>query len=141
MEDCIFCKILKEEAPASFVFRGDRVSAFMDLNPINKGHVLVVPNEHHKRFSSIDNETVGEMFKTAQVILKSIESSRIPCEGANLFVSDGEVAGQEPPHTHLHIAPRFKGDGYRMGFSGTAADESPRNKLDETARLIVANLS
>ncbi|ATH07410.1 HIT family protein [Halobacteriovorax marinus] len=140
MDDCIFCKILKGESPASFVYRNDKVSAFMDLNPINKGHVLVIPNEHHKRFAGVDNDTVGEMFKVAQKILKSIESSSIACEGANLFVSDGEVAGQEPPHTHLHITPRFKGDGYRMGFSGTDADESSREKLDETAEIIKSAL-
>jgi histidine triad (HIT) family protein len=140
MENCIFCKILKNEVDASFVYKGDKVTAFMDLNPINKGHVLVIPNEHHVRFAKVDSEMVAEMFKVAQNILKAIEKSNIPCEGTNLFLSDGEIAGQEVPHSHLHIAPRFTGDGHRMGFSGTDADESSRDKLNETAKLIVDNL-
>lgn len=140
MNDCIFCKILKGEADASFVYKSDKVTAFMDLNPINKGHVLVIPNEHHKRFSTVGSEMVADMFKVAQNILKAIEKSDIPCEGANLFLSDGEVAGQEVPHSHLHIAPRFTGDGLRMGFSGTDPDESSRDKLNETAKLIADKL-
>lgn len=140
MNNCIFCKILKGEADASFVYKSDKVTAFMDLNPINKGHVLVIPNEHHERFSYVNSDMVAEMFKVAQNILKAIEKSDIPCEGANLFLSDGEIAGQEVPHSHLHIAPRFTGDGHRMGFSGTDPDESSRDKLNETAKLIADKL-
>lgn len=136
MEGCIFCKIIKGDADASFVYKSEQVTAFMDLNPINKGHVLVVPNNHHKRFTSVEESLVGEMFKVAQKILKAIESSEIKCEGTNLFLSDGEVAGQEVMHSHLHIAPRFKGDGHRVGFSGCDPDESTRDKLDTTADLI-----
>ncbi|MFG1591942.1 HIT family protein [Halobacteriovorax sp. CON-3] len=140
MNNCIFCKILNGEADASFVYKSEKVTAFMDLNPINKGHVLVIPNEHHERFSTVNSDMVGEMFKVAQNILKAIEKSDIPCEGANLFLSDGEIAGQEVPHSHLHIAPRFTGDGHRMGFSGTDPDESSRDKLNETAKLIADKL-
>ncbi|WP_412462871.1 HIT family protein [Halobacteriovorax sp. RT-2-6] len=140
MDNCIFCKILKGEADASFVYKSDKVTAFMDLNPINKGHVLVIPNEHHERFSYVNSDMVGEMFKVAQNILKAIEKSGIPCEGANLFLSDGEIAGQEVPHSHLHIAPRFTGDGHRMGFSSTDPDESSRDKLNESAKLIADKL-
>ncbi|MDB2447157.1 HIT domain-containing protein, partial [bacterium] len=123
MENCIFCKILKGEANASFIFKDKMTAAFMDLNPVNRGHVLVVPDVHHERFTAIETDIVGEMFKVAQKILKAIEKSEIPCEGANLFLSDGEVAGQEVPHSHLHIAPRFKGDGHQMGFTRTDPDE------------------
>ncbi|MFG1481903.1 HIT family protein [Halobacteriovorax sp. HFRX-2_2] len=140
MNNCIFCKILKGEADASFVYKSDKVTTFMDLNPINKGHVLVIPNEHHERFSYVNSDMVAEMFKVAQNILKAIEKSDIPCEGANLFLSDGEIAGQEVPHSHLHIAPRYTGDGHRMGFSGTDPDESSRDKLNETAKLIADKL-
>ena len=137
---CIFCKILKGEASASFVFKNNVVSAFMDVNPINKGHVLVVPNQHHERFSDLESKVPAEMFSVAQRILKAIENSDIPSEGANLFLSDGTIAGQEVPHSHLHIAPRFKGDGHKMGFSGCDSNESQRSKLDETALMIKASL-
>jgi histidine triad (HIT) family protein len=136
MSGCIFCKILKGEAETSFVLKNKRVSAFMDINPINKGHVLVVPNNHHERFSKVEEDVTGEMFSVAQKILRAIEKSNIKCEGANLFLSDGEIAGQEVPHSHLHIAPRFKGDGHRMGFSGTDTDEKERSKLEAVAESI-----
>jgi len=136
MSNCIFCKILEGSAEASFVFKGDKVTAFMDLNPINKGHVLVIPNIHHERFSKVEEDISGEIFSVAQKILRAIENSEIKCEGANLFLSDGEIAGQEVPHSHLHIAPRFKGDGHRMGFSGTDADEKERSKLEAVAESI-----
>lgn len=138
MKDCIFCKVLRNEAEASFVYHGDIVSAFMDLHPVNRGHVLVVPNEHHERFTSLNDSIAAEMFRVARIILAAIEESDIKCEGANLFLSDVENAGQEVPHSHLHIAPRFKGDGHRMGFYEADPDESNRFKLNEVA-LKIAN--
>jgi len=140
MNSCIFCKILNDEIEASFVYRGMIVSAFMDLGAINPGHVLIVPNDHSERFVGIDAEVTGEMFKVAQKILKAIQKSDIACEGANIFLSDGEVAGQEVLHSHLHIAPRFKGDAHRMGFSHFDGSLSERKKLDEAAKEISKNL-
>lgn len=136
MSDCIFCKILEGKAEASFVFKNNRVSAFMDINPVNRGHVLLIPNNHHERFTEVESDTAGEIFLVAQKILRAIEKSDIRCEGSNLFLSDGEVAGQEVPHSHLHIAPRFKDDGHRMGFSGSNVSEKERSKLETAAQSI-----
>ena len=141
MKNCIFCKIIAEKADSSLVYKSELVTAFMDLNPINEGHVLVVPNSHNQRFSQIAPEAVGEMFKVGQKIVRAIEKSDISCEGANIFLSDGEVAGQEVPHSHLHIAPRYEGDGHQMGFSGTDTDEAPREKLNATAQLIAKHIN
>jgi histidine triad (HIT) family protein len=140
MSSCVFCKILNDELEASFVYRGESVTAFMDLGAINPGHVLIVPNKHSERFVDIDSKVTGDMFKEAQIILKAIQKSDIACEGANIFLSDGEVAGQEVPHSHLHIAPRFKGDAHRMGFSHFDGSLSDRKNLDEAAKEISKNL-
>ena len=140
MIDCVFCKILKDELEASFVYRGDNITAFMDLGAINPGHVLVIPNKHSERFVDIDPQVTGEMFKVAQQALNAIQKSNINCDGANIFLSDGEVAGQEVPHSHLHIAPRFKGDAHRMGFSHFDGSLSERKKLDEAANEISKHL-
>ena len=137
---CIFCKILNNEAEASFVYRGDSVSAFMDLSPVNRGHVLVIPNEHQKQFTDLSSNVVGEMFMVAQKILRAIQESDIKCEGANIFLSDGEVAGQEVMHSHLHIAPRFLNDGHRMGFSHSNSEHSGRDQLNEAAKLIAKKI-
>ncbi|MCO4792416.1 MAG: HIT family protein [Bacteriovoracaceae bacterium] len=140
MDDCIFCKILRGEIEATFVHKGEKASAIMDLFPLNQGHVLVIPNDHSQWFSDIDPETVGEMFKLGQRVLKAIKKSDIKSDAANLFLSDGKIAGQEVMHSHLHIAPRFKEDGYRMGFSGGSPSERTREKLTETAEIIKQNL-
>ncbi len=138
--NCIFCEIIKGNADASLIYKNDKVTAFMDLYPINKGHVLVVPNEHHMKFTNLSEGVPSEMFSAAQKILKAIEKTDIACEGANIFLCDGEVAGQDVMHSHLHIAPRFSGDGYRMGFSGASPYESTRDQLDNTAKLIKEEL-
>lgn len=140
MGKCIFCEIINGEAEASIIYKNDYVTAFMDLFPINNGHVLIVPNQHAKKFTDIGCDLVSEMFKVAQRILKAIEKSEIKCEGANLFLSDGEVAGQDVFHSHLHVVPRFTGDAHRMGFSNTDAIEKTRNKLDEMAKMICNSL-
>ena len=136
MKNCIFCKIINQESPASLVFEDNLCIAFLDINPISEGHVLVIPKQHSERFSEVENETVGHLFKVGQKILRAMERSEIKCEGANLFHSDGVVAGQEVMHSHLHIAPRFKNDGLIVGFSHSNSVEFPRNRLNEIAAKI-----
>jgi histidine triad (HIT) family protein len=137
MDSCVFCKILSKRLDASYVYKGKNYSAFLDIHPVNKGHVLVVPNTHFENFSEIPPHIVGEMFEIAQRILLAIPKSKIECQGANLFLSDGAVAGQEVPHSHLHIVPRFKGDGHRMGFSHA----NPGRVDHETLKSVALELS
>ncbi len=140
MKTCIFCKILKGDLPASFVYRSELVSAFLDIHPINPGHVLIVPNQHYERFCDINKATVGALFEIAQLILSAIQASSVQCEGANIFLSDGAVAGQEVGHSHLHIAPRFKGDGQHVGFNHGDPQANPRSDFDRIAKVISAQL-
>lgn len=136
MKNCIFCKIISRELPASFLYEDENCIAFLDIHPITEGHVLVVPKQHQERFTQLNNEIVGQLFKVGHKILKAIELSEVKCEGANLFLSDGVVAGQEVMHSHLHIVPRYKGDGQRTGFSHSDPDQFPRKRLDEIAGQI-----
>lgn len=141
MNACVFCKILNGDLSASLIYRGRQVSAFLDIHPINSGHVLVVPNEHFERFSEVPKSVAGALFETAQVILTAIQNSSLRCEGANLFLSDGKVAGQEVLHTHLHIAPRFKGDGHHVRFSHGDPELNSRSELDRIAKEITDKLN
>jgi histidine triad (HIT) family protein len=117
--ECVFCKIISSELPASFVYRDKEISAFLDIHPINRGHVLIVPNEHQQFFENIPPQVFSKMALLAQDIQKSYGFAGVKSEGSNVFLSNGIVAGQEVPHAHLHVAPRFPGDGHRMGFSGS----------------------
>lgn len=136
--NCVFCKIHKGELPASFVYKDSDVSALMDLYPINPGHVLVVPNSHYQFFEEIPSATLAKMMSVAQDVQRSFQNAGVKCEASNVFLSNGRQAGQEVPHAHFHIVPRFKGDGHRMGFSPADPEESPRSELDLISQRIGA---
>ncbi len=113
MENCIFCKILKKEIPAHFIYEGDNVSAFLDINPLNKGHVLLVPNEHYVDVFDIKTETLEELIGKAKEIAQKMKEV-LGAAGVNLLNASGEAAEQSVPHFHLHIVPRWAGDGVNM---------------------------
>lgn len=136
MNSCVFCKIIKREIIASIVYEDELSIAFLDIHPINEGHVLIIPKKHSERFTQLDAETAAHLFRVGHKVLAAIEQSEINCEGANLFLSDGAIAGQEVMHSHLHIAPRFKGDGQRVGFSHSDPEQFSRKRLNEIAQKI-----
>jgi histidine triad (HIT) family protein len=140
MSKCVFCEIIYGALDASFVYEDETSVAFLDIHPITEGHVLIVPKKHCERFTHLDAETAAHLFKVGHRVLKAIEQSEIRCEGANLFLSDGIVAGQEVMHSHLHIAPRFKGDGQRVGFSHSDSEQFSRKRLNEIAQKIAKHI-
>ena len=135
MSICIFCDIIAGRAPASIVYEDDQVIAFMDIFPINSGHTLVVPKRHASRLSQLDADTAAHMMVVAQRIAQAIYQSPIRAEGINLTLADGRAAGQEVPHAHLHVIPRYRGDGFHCTRSG-GLRQPPRQQLDETAAQI-----
>lgn len=135
---CIFCKIIKGEASGSFVYRDEVCTAFLDIHPINSGHVLVVPNEHIESVDQLLDVTASKMFNVARKILKALKISEIRMDGANIFLSNGEAAGQEVPHCHIHIVPRYMSDGQRIGFKHQS--NVSRETLNQIAQTIKMNL-
>lgn len=133
---CPFCKILVGELPASFVYRDRFVAAFMDIHPINPGHLLIVPTDHYEFFEDIPPAVFSKMANLGQEMQLALRHSEVVCEGANFFLSNGKVAGQEVPHAHLHLTPRFPGDGHRMGFSGADSEICDRLRLDQIAKSL-----
>jgi histidine triad (HIT) family protein len=138
MNECIFCKILNGELDSSFVFHGKNCSAFLDIHPMNPGHVLIVPHQHRSRLSELTISENHEMFEIAQKLLIAIERSDLSCEAANIFLSDGEIAGQDVFHSHLHVVPRFKGDGHRMGITHSNPKKLDRSTLNGIAEMITS---
>lgn len=133
MNNCIFCDILAGRLPASRVYQDALCTAFMDIRPINPGHVLVVPNEHASCLAELKEDTGAHLFRIAQRIAAALRSSAIPCEGINFFLADGKAAGQEVFHTHLHVFPRIAGDGVRLRFkTPPQPSEQTLNALAET---------
>lgn len=133
--DCIFCRLLDGRAPAAFVYRDDRCAAFMDIQPVNEGHLLVIPNEHLPSLKDLDGETAAQLMRVACQLAVALRASGLRCEGVNLFLADGEAAGQEVMHLHLHLFPRYWGDGF--GLRRRLPFERPsRAELERTAQQI-----
>ena len=134
---CVFCAIIAGAAPASFVHRDDRCVAFMDLRPINPGHLLVVPRTHASALADLSADDAAHLMRVAHGLAAALRSSGLRCEGVNLFYADGEAAGQEVFHAHLHVFPRHAGDGFGLTF-GPHYVVSDRPALDAAAAAIVA---
>ena len=108
----------------------------MDIQPINAGHVLVVPDEHAARLAGLPADTGARMFRIAQRMVSALYESGLDCEGVNVFLADGEAAGQEVFHVHLHVIPRFAGDGFGLRFGPDYANRPDRDTLEVTAKRI-----
>lgn len=134
--DCVFCKLLNGEIEASFVYQDDLCSAFMDIQPVNAGHVLVVPNRHAPYLADLEVEEGAHLFRIAQRLSAALRKSRVPCEGVNFFLADGEAAMQEVFHVHLHVFPRYAGDGFGLKFAPKYYQKPERGELNRIAEDI-----
>jgi histidine triad (HIT) family protein len=121
--DCIFCKIVTGELPATIVDEDERTVAFMDINPATRGHALVVPRNHARDLLSIDPADLAATATAAQR-LAGRASTRLGAAGVNLLNSCGAVAWQTVFHFHLHIIPRYLGDPLRLPWVPGPGDAS-----------------
>ena len=130
---CVFCEIVQGNAPASVVYADDQVMAFMDIQPVNEGHLLIVPRAHAASLAELDAETGAQLFRVAMELSKAVRQSGVRCEGVSLSLADGEAAGQEVFHIHLHVIPRYRGDGFGWRFPAGYDILPERSRLDEVA--------
>jgi diadenosine tetraphosphate (Ap4A) HIT family hydrolase len=140
MSSCIFCEILAGRAPASVVYRDAVCCAFLDIRPVNEGHVLVIPLAHAASLAEMDEATGAHLFTVAQRIAAAVRTSGVPCEAVNLHLADGAAAGQDVFHVHLHVIPRYRGDGFGLRFGPRYGELPARALLDATAGAIRAQL-
>jgi len=109
MKDCIFCKIVAGEIPCDKVYEDDEHMAFLDIRPTTKGHTLIIPKEHEEDLLETKPETIGKMLIILQKIAK-VEKEIFSAKGFNVGINIGKDAGQEVPHTHIHLIPRYGND-------------------------------
>ena len=128
-DDCVFCKIVSRGIPASVVFENEWVLAFLDVNPLAVGHVLLIPRDHFERLSELPTGLAGQL-ATAIPHLGRALLSVTNTEGYNLLVNEGTVAGQVVPHVHYHFIPRQSKDG--LGYRWNAGSYGP-GRADEVA--------
>ena len=132
----MFCDIIAGRTPASVVYRDERCMAFMDIRPLTPGHLLVVPLAHASSLVELDAATGGHLFVVAQKLAAAVRASGLKADGINLCLADGEAAGQEVLHVHLHVFPRFAGDGFGLRLPREYGDVVPRERLEREAAAI-----
>jgi len=130
---CVFCAIVAGRAEASLVYADDTVIAFMDIRPVTPGHVLVIPRTHVPDLANLDETLGAHMWQVAHRVAKALRRSGLRVEGVNMFLADGEAAFQEVLHVHLHVLPRYDGDGFRIEADWRTRE---RAELDATAAQV-----
>jgi histidine triad (HIT) family protein len=140
MTSCVFCKIIEGNAPSSKVYQDDICLAFMDIRPINPGHVLVVPKSHSTDLSDLPANIGAHLFQVAQQISLGLPKTDIKNEGVDLFLAHGEAAGQDVFHVHFHVIPRYKGDGFGFKYGPDYRNLPQRSELDAIATQIKQQL-
>lgn len=143
-KDCIFCKILRKEIPSTVIYEDDLVMAFMDVMPVNPGHVLIIPKEHQQFISDVSPEAASRMFEVARKIntatRESAAAGGLKCDALNFLLSDGPAASQEVFHSHLHSIPRYEGDGVRFHYPNKTGQMAPADELYAAAEQIRSRL-
>jgi histidine triad (HIT) family protein len=113
MSDCIFCKIVAGELPAFKIYEDDATLAFLDIRPVNKGHALIVPKKHSLNIFDVTVDDWIDVTKVVHRLAHGIERA-VDADGVNISMNNREHAGQVVGHLHVHIIPRFKGDGLKL---------------------------
>ncbi len=134
--DCIFCKIVKKEIPALVLYETESVLAFLDINPLNKGHSLVIPKKHFETIHNTPESELPELLKSVKILANAIEKTT-GCDGVNIIQNNGKAAEQLVPHMHFHVIPRFQGDGLVSKWETKNYGEGEAEKL---TKEIVSNL-
>jgi len=109
-DDCVFCSIVAGDIPARTVHETDDVLAFLDATPLAPGHTLVIPKAHARHVGDLDDDLASDLFAAVTELTPRVQDA-VDADAANVGINDGEAAGQEVPHVHVHVIPRFEGDG------------------------------
>ncbi len=120
-DNCIFCKIARGEIPCTSVFESEELIAFLDINPVNKGHTLLVPKAHMETLFDMP-DGIGENLMIAMKQVGKAVMDATGAEGLNVVQNNYPAAGQQVPHAHWHLIPRFADDGYTAWPQGAYQD-------------------
>lgn len=128
--ECIFCKIIKNEIPSTKIYEDDKFLSFMDIQPVSDGHLLIIPKEHIEWMQDADNETISEIFKLSKRLMISLKKG-IECDYVQV-----SVVGKDVPHFHVHLIPRYLNDG----LEGFKTKKYENNEMQILAEKIISKL-
>jgi len=128
MSECIFCRIAAKEIPATIVYEDDETLVFMDIGPIIKGHALVISKKHYDPVTDTPDEIVAKLHVVAKKIAKA-QMNGLGADGVNIMQNNGKASGQEVPHIHVHVIPRYNDDGHHWNWNAGTYDDFEEMKI------------
>ncbi len=133
MEDCIFCKIAAHIIPAEILYEDDHTISFLDIQPMNDGHALIIPKTHSQDILSMPEETWLQVTATVHKVAQAVEKVLSP-DGINIVMNNRPAAGQVVFHAHVHIVPRKQDDGHLKAAYKKKLDDSEAAELGKSIR-------
>jgi histidine triad (HIT) family protein len=124
-QNCVFCKIIAGQIPAAKIYQDDKVLAFLDINPVNKGHVLVIPKQHYSMMTDTPNDLIADIFQKSKKLMLVIKEA---VQADFVVVS---IVGVEVPHFHVHLVPRYHNDGLAEWWPTKKYDDGEMEKYAE----------
>lgn len=132
-DDCIFCKIANGDIPSKTLYEDDDFRVILDLGPAARGHALVLPKNHAANLFELPEEEASKVLVVAKKIA-GLMKEKLGCDGLNLVQNNGAVAGQTVSHFHIHVIPRYEGDGQVIGWN---PGEPTQDELEAVRKQIV----
>lgn len=129
-DNCIFCKIAKGEIPSKTIFEDDNFRVILDLGPATRGHALVMPKNHYADLYELPENEAMEAMRIAKKMMQKMTNA-LGCQGFNLVQNNKEVAGQTVPHFHLHLIPRYDGDGQEILWKPDSVSQEELEQVKE----------
>lgn len=139
-QECPFCLMVQGKIPVKKVYDDDSVMAILDINPANKGHVLLFPKEHASFLAQVPDDTVTHLFKVANKIAAGVFDG-MQAQGTNILVANGAAAGQTAPHVIVNIIPRFEKDKVSIGWNPIKIEDSEMDEIAEKIRSKIPSIS
>lgn len=134
---CIFCRIARSEAPAHIVYEDEHTMAFLDIHPLVEGHTMVIPKAHYETLEALPPEQVGRVFEGVRKVSEALRRA-LGAEATTIGINNGKAAGQVVPHLHVHVLPRYAGDG--GGTIHSILHRPAGRSLDEVQQLLQKSL-
>lgn len=136
MDNCLFCKIISGIIPCTKVYEDDTVFALLDIHPVNIGHIVMVPKTHYVNLYETPNETIAHMMVVAKKLAIAVKKA-VGADGVNIEMNNEPDAGQVILHTHLHVIPRFQGDGFTYWHGARDYNEGEASEVSKKIQTLL----
>ena len=132
-DNCIFCKLANGIIPTNSIYEDDDFNVILDAGPATKGHALIIPKEHYKNIYELPDKTAADVFKLAKKLAVKM-TDKLGADGFNIVQNNNEVAGQSVFHFHMHLIPRYEGDGQHILWKPTEPDADVLKSIADSLR-------